>query len=162
MGPREYHNRRRPRSVLAEPVPYIPGWTSKTQKKLSKLELSSEEKNQRIKILETELDSVQQATDLLIHPIDYSGAGSIPVSALIFLSIFLFGLLELSKFKLKPSTQIQKIFWTTAWIWISKTLEPKIKIKSFSVQGSNPRPWWYQANMLTPTPFCRRQTSIIS
>ena len=33
-------------------------------KKLSKLELSSEEKNQRIKILETELDSVQQATDI--------------------------------------------------------------------------------------------------
>ena len=63
----------------------------------------------------------------------YSGAGSIPVSALIFLSIFLFGLLEVSKFKLKPSTQIQKIFWTTAWIWISKTLEPKIRIKKVSL-----------------------------
>jgi len=41
-------------------------------KKLSKLELSSEEKNQRIKILETELDSVQQATDLLIHLMIFS------------------------------------------------------------------------------------------
>ena len=40
---------------------------SKTQKKLSKLELSSEEKNQRIKILETELDSVQQAPDILLY-----------------------------------------------------------------------------------------------
>ena len=71
-------------------------------KKLSKLELSSEEKNQRIKILETELDSVQQATDIFIlwkiffcgqrHfgvgvsmlAWCYSGISSIPVSALFY------------------------------------------------------------------------------
>ena len=48
-------------AVLAQPI-RIHG--SRKRKKLSKLELSSEEKNQRIKILETELDSVQQAPDI--------------------------------------------------------------------------------------------------
>ena len=44
---------------------------SKTLKKLSKLELSSEEKNQRIKILENELDSLQQATDYEICVLNF-------------------------------------------------------------------------------------------